>query len=321
MRRIEELFNVHRACSDLFEEYEAGSVAYVSNSSDANGVVGFVEPLEGDAVFRFTGIVVNSFSRTPFSCGARVQVPPFIACGRSGNGLLVLEPKKAMTTHQLATTAAYINRAHGWRMTWYRQATKDRLSGLLIPEHGVETPFPVKELLPKRTNEVASELPKMSFKAVSLDSLFGLEPGTYHAESELDEGNVPLVSCGDENNGVLGHYDLPPENVHRNRLTVAFNGRPLTTKYHPYQFAAKDDVAIAVPCNALRLTTLLFIKMMLNRDRWHYSYYRKCYMDKLRRYEVKLPWSGNALDEEAMKKVIESHPYWGYMKERLSVSG
>ncbi|MGH9437897.1 MAG: hypothetical protein ACRD22_08370 [Terriglobia bacterium] len=131
--RVDDLFEVHRASSGLFSEYESGPVAYVSNASDSNGVVGFVEPLTTDTVFCFTGIVVNAFSRTPESCGARIQTPPFVACGRSGNGLLVLEPRQPLTTGQLAHIAAYLNRAHGWRFTWYRQATKDRFQGLSIP--------------------------------------------------------------------------------------------------------------------------------------------------------------------------------------------
>ncbi len=316
MKRIDEVFDVHRARSGLFDEYEPGTVAYVTNSSDTNGVLGFVEPRDGDTVFQFTGIVVNSFSRTPGSCGARVQVPPFIACSRSGNGLLVLEPKKHMTAGHLAHLAAYINRAHGWRFTWYRQATKDRLRGLLILEEPTETLFPVKQLLPERS-EGRPEPPMMRFKALPLDALFVLKAGEYHAGSELGPGPVPLVSCGDENNGVVGYFDVPADGLHRNSLTVAFNGRPLTTKYHPYTFAAKDDIAVAIPRRPLRLTSLLFIQMMLNRERWRYSYYRKCFVDKLNRFEVMLPDLNGALDENAMEAAIGSHPYWLYMKSRL----
>ena len=150
MPRIDEVFRVHRSRSDLFQAYEPGQVAYVSNAADTNGVVGFVEPRDGDAVFEFPGIVVNAFSRTPGSCGARVQTPPFLACGRSGNGLLVLEPLREMTVAELAYYAAYLNEAHGWRFTWYRQATKDRLIGLPIPAEPKRVAFPVAELLPER---------------------------------------------------------------------------------------------------------------------------------------------------------------------------
>jgi len=102
-------------------------------------------------------------------------------------------------------------------------------------------------------------------------------------------------------------------------LTIAFNGYPLTTKYHHYRFVAKDDVAVAVPRVPLRLTTLFFTQMMLNRERWRYSYYRKCYIDKTKRFKVELPHAiGGSLDEAAMEAVIVSDLYWPYMKARLA---
>lgn len=315
MKRIDELFVVHRARSDLFEEYEQGACAYVSNTSDANGVMGFVKPRPTDIVFGFTGIVINSFSRTPRSCGARVQIPPFIACGRSGNGLLVLEPRKPMSNGRLAYIAAYINRVHGWRFTWYRQATLDRAINLTVPDNAPNVSFPVKKLLPSRGKPKLLRVSLVS-KLIRLDRLFDLRPGNHHAESALDVGSTPLVSCGDENNGVVGFYDVPPK--YANCLSIAFNGRPLTTKYHPYKFAAKDDVAVAIPRQPLELTTLLFVQMMLNRERWRYSYYRKCYAEKLNRVEIPLPHGKDGqLDEGGMKSTIETAPYWTWLCNKL----
>lgn len=315
--RIDSLFNVHRATSGLFTEYEPGSVAYVSNASETNGVVGFVEPRDGDTVFSFTGVVVNAFSRTPRSCGARIQTPPFVACGRSGNGLLVLEPRQHMGTGQLAHIAAYINRTHGWRFTWYRQATKDRLQGLLIPATPDEVAFRVTELLPERSSAVAA-VPKLVYRQMTLGDLFDLRPGAYHAVTDLPDGNIPLVSCGDEDHGVIAHVDAPDKHVNSHCLTIALNGRPLTTKYHPYRFTAKDDVAIATPRTAMPLQTLLFVQMMLNRERWRYSYYRKCYMEKLKRFAIPIPVLDGQIDQRGIDAIIATTPYWPYLRARLS---
>lgn len=41
MKTIEDLFIVHRARSGLFSEYEPGETAYVGNSVEDNGVVGY----------------------------------------------------------------------------------------------------------------------------------------------------------------------------------------------------------------------------------------------------------------------------------------
>ncbi len=104
MKRLDELFNLHRAKSGLFSEYKKGDVAYVGNGGlGDNAVVGFVEARPKDKVFKFPAIVISAF------CEATLQTPPFIACGRAGNGLVVLEPKEPMSIRQLAYIAAYIN--------------------------------------------------------------------------------------------------------------------------------------------------------------------------------------------------------------------
>ncbi|MBA4179198.1 MAG: hypothetical protein C0506_01280 [Anaerolinea sp.] len=124
------------------------------------------------------------------------------------------------------------------------------------------------------------------------------------------------MSCGDSNNGIAGYFSVPA--THSHLLTIAFNGmNTLTTKYHPYDFATKDDVAICIPRTKMRLTTLLFIQVMMNRERWRFSYYRKCYLEKLRRFEVLLPVLKDGLDEDTMERVVSGTPYWPYLNQML----
>ena len=56
MKRIDALFDLHRAKSDLFNRYKAGPVPYVGNGLSDNAVVGLVTPLPTDRVFGFMGI-------------------------------------------------------------------------------------------------------------------------------------------------------------------------------------------------------------------------------------------------------------------------
>ena len=65
----------------------------------------------------------------------------------------------------------------------------------------------------------------------------------------------------------------------------------LTAKYHPYEFAAKDDVAVCVPKCPLRLTTELFIQMMINRERC-VILSPKYFADELRRFTIQPPANG-----------------------------
>jgi len=310
MKTIEDLFIIHHARSGAFAEYKPGEVAYLTNGFTDNGVVGYVKPQPADKVFKFRALVVSAF------CEATVQLPPFIAYGAAGTSLNVLEPRKTMTAGQLAYIAAYINAAHRWRFNWYRRSIGSRLRALRIQEDDSgKTNFPVNTLLPAVTPRKPRSW-DANFNPVALGDLFDLVPGEYHSLAKLSPGKVPVISCSDEDNGIAGYFDVT-YGLHEQKLTIALNGSPLATKYHPYRFAAKDDAAVCIPKQALRISTLLFIQMALNLERWRYSYYRKCYMDKLRRFRVMLPINGKGLDENAMARIFEDAPYWGYLNNRL----
>jgi hypothetical protein len=308
LNSLESLFHLHNAQSAAFEDHETGNVAFVTNGLGDNGVQGFVEPLPRDKVFGFLGIALSTF------CEATVQIPPFIARGNGGSGVKVLEPKEKMTASQLASIAACINTTLRWRFSWYRQITRDRVRNLPVSVDTVQ--YSVSDLLPRLR---PSTLPSWNatFAPMSLESIYELEPGDYHSVERLESGSVPLISCGDTDNGIIGFYDIPLKKTYEGRLTVAFNGSPLTAKYHPYTFAAKDDVAVCSPRKELKLTTQLLIQLILNRERWRYSYYRKCFMDKLRRFRILLPAKSGAIDEEAAEQIMATSPYWDFLKTQL----
>ena len=125
---------------------------------------------------------------------------------------------------------------------------------------------------------------------VPISSLFSVRSGDFHAASkELGPGPVPLVSCGDINHGFVGYFDIPKEMQYHDAVTVAYNGQPLTAKFRPYVFGAKDDIGILKPRASTSARALVYVAAMLNARRWRYSYGRKCFKNKLEAVEVELP--------------------------------
>jgi type I restriction enzyme M protein len=156
------------------------------------------------------------------------------------------------------------------------------------------------------------------FKTFTLDSIFDLKAGDFHSLSELDEGPIPVASCADSRNGIIGTFDVPAESRYRDALTIAFNGSPLTAKLHPYAFGAKDDVAVAIPKTPLPFAVLVFIQAALNAERWRFSYYRKAFMAKLKRQTVTLPVKDDgSLDVEFMEAAVTAQPYWWFLEPRV----
>ncbi|HZQ17465.1 MAG TPA: hypothetical protein VFA90_02000 [Terriglobales bacterium] len=312
MKRMDDHFILHRSRSGLFSKHRSGDVPYITNGFSDNGVMGFVSPLKEDRVFRFRGIAVSAF------CEATMQIPPFIGYGCAGTGITALEPRYPMSVEQLAYAAAYINLALRWRFSWYWRSTASRLGRLSMPETlDTDLTFNVRELMPpvnlQSPNGTGDNL---VFRRFALGEIFTLQPGTYHSFGTLPRGLTPMISCGDEENGVCGYFDV--RKVHSHRMTIAFNGATLAAKYHPYVFAAKDDVAVCIPKYSMRMTTLLFIKVMLKREQWRFSYYRKCYKEKLDRVTLPLPSkSDGSIDEDRIESIMGGTPYSAFIHDRL----
>jgi type I restriction enzyme M protein len=131
---------------------------------------------------------------------------------------------------------------------------------------------------------------KYHMKEVRVKNLFEVRSGDCHATSELDPGDIPLISCGDLNNGLVGYFDIPSDWIYAHAITVAYNGSwPLTTKFHPYKFGAKDDVAVLLPLSSMKDSVMLYVAAHLNRMIWRYSYGRKCFREKLQDVALLVP--------------------------------
>lgn len=136
-----------------------------------------------------------------------------------------------------------------------------------------------------------------------MDSLFIVKSGNFHSMNELDAGTVPLISCGDLSNGLIGYFDIPDELTYQRVLTVAYNGSwPLMTKFHPYKFGAKDDVAVLIPRKPMKDTTLLYVAAVMNNMIWRYCYGRKCFREKLRQVSILIPMKDDQIDEQEIAK-------------------
>lgn len=315
--RLNELFRIHNARSAAFKSHAPGDVAFVTNGLVNNGIQGYVAPLRKDTAFDFDGLCVSAF------CEATVQKAPFIARGNGGSGLVILEPLRDLSKNQLIFYAAFINKILFWRFSFGRMVTKDRIELVEVPEIPESIPdIDLIHFLPSK-EEVSPQIIDLGqMSQIKISSIFEIKSGDYHAATaELNPGTIPLISCGEIDNGIVGFFDVPPENQYSNYLTVAYNGKPLTTYYHPYTFGAKDDVAVCIPINSLPLSTVMYIQGAINREAWRFSYGRKCFKEKLTNTTIVLPVREDGhLNHEVMKRIVTQTSYWNYLERKMSSS-
>lgn len=160
----------------------------------------------------------------------------------------------------------------------------------------------------------------VEWRQVKLTDLFHIHSGDFHAKKELDWGNVPLISCGDAEQGLVGFYDIPTDAQRKGAVTVAYNGAPLTAKYHPYPFGAKDDVAVLVPRQDGAVATVTdeveaFAVAAIETMKWRYNYGRKCFRGKLLELEIPLPVKKDSgeIDTALIEALVNSTPYWKHV--------
>jgi hypothetical protein len=306
--KVKELFNLYNARSRAFEDHEEGDIPFISNGLANNGVVGFVKPLKSERVFDFRGICLSAF------CEATVHEPSFLPRGNGGSGLIVLEPRTSMEMKELLFYSAYVNANLRWRFSFGRMVTKERVKEIELGKYDPSVEYSdVSQWLPKR--DKIKESPEIrGFGFIPITSLFTLHSGDYHKASAIPRGKYPLISCGEEDNGIIGYVDVPNDKLYRETLTVAYNGQPLTTKFHSYEFAAKDDVAVCIPKKRMKISTLIFIQYMLNQERWRYSYGRKCFNEKLSKINISMPLhSDGTIDEDTIEKIVFNTSYWNFL--------
>ncbi len=158
----------------------------------------------------------------------------------------------------------------------------------------------------------------VSWKEFYLTDLFEtpIKTGNYHKSSELDDGNIPLVSCVSVDCGFEGFYNIENKNhIMQNAITIASDGQPLTSFYHYYKFTTKDNVLICKPLKPYKFTTLLFFVTQINSLKWRFSYGRKCYENKVDQLKIFLPInSKNEIDEEYLNSVFKKTDIWDSLR-------
>lgn len=159
-------------------------------------------------------------------------------------------------------------------------------------------------------------------KIFRLNDLFSyINTGHFHVSGDLDEGSVPLISCKTIENGTEGRFEID-SNLFSNCITIASDGSwPMSSFFHPYSFAAKDNVIICKPNkelfinNKLDFKFILFITAQLNSQIWRFSYGRKCYLNKTNKIQIPLPIDENGkIDLITLHKIVDSCQVWNDLK-------
>ncbi len=143
-----------------------------------------------------------------------------------------------------------------------------------------------------------------------------IKTGYYHKSSELDKGDIPLVSCVSVDCGFEGFFNIDNKHLLQNAITIASDGQPLTSFFHYYPFTTKDNVLICKPTKNYKFTTLLFFVTQINSLKWRFSYGRKCYENKADKLKIFLPFNKKGeIDENYLEYIFKKSDQWELLEK------
>lgn len=170
---------------------------------------------------------------------------------------------------------------------------------------------------PLTTKNKAGQVPELKvteWKEFKIKDFFDVELSKGDIKlDDMDDGDIPLLSSGETNNGVVGYIDRngdgKAEIFPSNRITVDMFCNAFYQD-EPFYAVSHGRVNILVPRFELTKNIGLFIATAIKQEQYKYSYGRAVYSNVAAAMDIKLPvdTDGNP-DWQFMENYIKALPY------------
>lgn len=171
-----------------------------------------------------------------------------------------------------------------------------------------------------KSDEILRVIPE-KWHWFSLSDFFfivGSKSFTKNQISEIGGGGYPYVVTSSMNNGVEGLYNHWTEQGNVLTIDSATVG---SCFYQAFNFSASDHVEKLIPKFEMNAFIGLFVKTVLDLEKFRYGYGRKFAQMRLKRTRIRLPSNnGGEPDWRFMEKFMKSLPYSGNLKGKQNVN-
>lgn len=310
--KISELFDVKYGVNlelvrlEEIPQSDSNSIPFVSRTEKNNGVSAYVQKiddLEPNPAYTISVAGGGSVLSTFF------QQEKYY----SGRDIYILIPKKKFSETEMLFYAFCI-RKNKFRYNYGRQANKT-LKDILIPE---QVPSKWAKLNIQKLNNLKSDaifnekinLDISDWKYFNLTDLFEITASRDELMDDLTQGGkTPYVTSSDSNNGVTSYIEEEPTNP-EGTITANRGGSVGHFYYQPVPYKATPvDVRILTPKFKINTYLGLFLKTILQLEKYRYNYSRKMGSERLSQFKIKLPEKNNQPDWDLMENYIKSLPY------------
>ena len=150
------------------------------------------------------------------------------------------------------------------------------------------------------------------WKEIQLSLLFDVSTSKDPNLQNSNSGETPYISSSSDNNGLTAYVDTVASQS-ANTMTIARNGSVGSTFYQPVPYVASpDDVRILTPKKGIDLNvySALFIKTVIEQEKFKYAYGRKLGTRRIEKLLIKLPVNDDGTpDINYMENYIKALSY------------
>jgi len=145
-----------------------------------------------------------------------------------------------------------------------------------------------------------------TWKEFAISDLFYVSTSKDANMFNSNTGATPYVAASSENNGVTGYVDSEPSQA-ANTMTISRNGSICSVFYQPNPYCCSpDDIRVLTPRFNFNVYIALFIKTIMEREKFRYAYGRKLGTKRIEKMLVKLPTTKDGtLDFNYMENILK----------------
>lgn len=150
------------------------------------------------------------------------------------------------------------------------------------------------------------ELSVSDWQWFDLTKLFNHKRGTRLTKADSINGEVPLVTAGENNQGVSRLVDNDMD-IFSDCITIDMFGY---CAYRGYDFCCDDNILVLTPKTDISKYAMMFIVTVINQDKYKCAYGRQYRQKTLLKHRIKLPTDSNGNpDWRFMEQYIKDLPY------------
>lgn len=310
MTRIDKIFRVRPGNKLDFGKMtiQSDGIAFVSRTSQNNGVVGFVEEINGTKPFP-AGLITVSLGGT-YVLSSFVQPQKFY----TAQNVAVLEPLFEMSLQQKIYLCQCLS-LNRYRYSAFGREANRTLKGILVPDISEIPKWVSSAIVPSFEGINAAvgnsnvPLDVSEWRSFKYSQLFEVKKGKRVTKPDMIPGSTPFLGAIDKNNGIREYAGLVALHT-GNTISVNYNGSVGEAFYQEHPYWASDDINVLYPKFTLNKYIAMFLIALIRQDKYRFNYGRKWHKERMEDSIIKLPTQADGKpDWDYIEQYIKSLSY------------